>query len=425
MEDRNDFKKAVNEIGSLNSLITVMNYYNINLKKDSSGYFTNCMFHNDKNPSMRLTDKGQKALYNCFSCNAKGDIINFICHMENTDNITALKKAYEILGRELIYNNKDSKLESFKYFIRKNNEVFTKNNETYKLEDIYIYQSKEGKSIYCKTKYKNENNKKHFITKPLIEYENNFKYGTSTDFNNCEKVLYNLVNVKKAIEKDNYIFFVEGEKDVETLKKLNLVATTIYTKKWYDSYSEDLQNSKIIFIGDSGKSGEEFKNFVVNKLKKCCKSLKVVNLPNIDKIGDGKNKDITDWFENGYSLNDLRLVVKNTVDILDKNQLQQDEKGVYKIIVTEKEEKVYLTNFQILSATLHRNNNEQWLYLNLLSNRDRKDTLKMDGRICFSDESIFRKYLGFDYIFYGDMKDLVKLHEYILNYLVKETKEIL
>ena len=46
-----------------------------------------------------------------------------------------------------------------------------------------------------------------------------------------EKVLYNLPQVKKAILKDNWIFFVEGEKDVETLKKLNLCATTIYTKR--------------------------------------------------------------------------------------------------------------------------------------------------------------------------------------------------
>ena len=44
--------------------------------------------------------------------------------------------------------------------------------------------------------------------------------------------------------KDSWIFFVEGEKDVENFKKTNLCATTIYTKKWQDSYSEDLKMQK-------------------------------------------------------------------------------------------------------------------------------------------------------------------------------------
>ena len=84
--------------------------------------------------------------------------------------------------------------------------------------------------------------------------------------------------------KDSWIFFVEGEKDVETLKKLNIPATTIYTKKWEVFYDNDLKDSKVAFIGDSGKSGKEFKNFVVEKLKKCCKGLKIIDLPGLEKI---------------------------------------------------------------------------------------------------------------------------------------------
>lgn len=114
-----------------------------------------------------------------------------------------------------------------------------------------------------------------------------------------EKVLFNLEQVKKSISKDNWIFFVEGEKDVETLKLLNLTATTIYTKKWEKSYDMDLKNAKVAVLSDSGKAGEEFKNFVVEKLKKVCKNLKILNLPDINKIGDGKNKDVTDWLEFG------------------------------------------------------------------------------------------------------------------------------
>lgn len=430
MENKNTFKNSVEAIGSLNSLIAVMQHYNINFKKDNSGFFTNCVFHNDKNPSMRLTNKGGKALYNCFGCGAKGDIINFICEMEKIDNVRALKKAYEILGIELNYsikNNIDNKLNSFINFVKKNNAVFTKNNEVYNLENIYVYFDLNSKPLYCKSKYKNQFNKKHFITKTLIETENGYKYGNSKDFENSEKVLFNLEQVKKSISKDNWIFFVEGEKDVETLKLLNLTATTIYTKKWEKSYDMDLKNAKVAVLSDSGKAGEEFKNFVVEKLKKVCKSLKILNLPDINKIGDGKNKDVTDWLDFGKTKEDLIKVLKSSLDILDKSKLQQDENGIYKIISKIeneeiKESKVYLTNFKILDVILYRNkdNYEQTIKLNLLSNQGRSTVIKVDANQCFSDVSIFRKYLGFDYIFYGDMNDLIKIQEHIINYFIKD-----
>lgn len=427
MENKDVFKDAVDEIRSLNYLISVMQNYNINLKKDNTGYYTNCVFHNDKTPSLRLSDKGNRAIYHCFGCGEQGDIINFICKMENLDNTTALRKAYDILGRELKYNTiSDNKVESFKGFITTNQSTIIKNKETYNLEEIYIYFDEDKKPLYCKIKYKNSFGKKHFITKSLIEMDIGYKYGEHKDFEQCKKVLYNLVEIKKAISKDDWIFFVEGEKDVETLRKINLHATTIYTKKWQNSYDEDLKNAKIVFMGDSGRSGQEFKNFIVEKLKKCCKGLKIIDLPGIEKIGNGKNKDVTDWLESGKTTKELLQVVKKSLNILDKNTLQQDENGIYEIVDKIENEEVresrrYLTNFQIIDVTLYRNkdNNDQIIKFNLKSNH-RQSIIEADARECFSDVRIFRKNLGIDYIFYGEIKDLMKLQQWIINYFIKE-----
>ena len=189
----------------------------------------------------------------------------------------------------------------------------------------------------------------------------------------------------------------------------------------------DLKNAKVAVLSDSGKAGEEFKNFVVEKLKKVCKNLKILNLPDINKIGDGKNKDVTDWLEFGKTKEDLIKVLKSSLDILDKSKLQQDENGIYKIISKIeneeiKESKVYLTNFKILDVIIYRNkdNYEQTIKLNLLSNQGRSAVIKADANQCFSDVSVFRKYLGFDYIFYGDMNDLIKIQEHIINYFIKD-----
>lgn len=430
MENKEIFKKAVEEIRSLNSLVTVMQSYKINFKKDTTGYYTNCVFHNDKTPSLRLSDKSNKAIYHCFGCGEQGDIINFICKMDNVDNTQALTKAYNILGLESKYKIKtisDNKVENFKKFIKTSKSTITKNNEIYILEDIYIYSDEDNKPLYCKIKYKNQQGKKYFITKSLIEIDIGFKYGESKDFEECKKVLYNLGQVKKAILKDNWIFFVEGEKDVETLKKLNISATTIYTKKWQESYSENLKNAKIAFIGDSGRAGKEFKNFVVDKLKKCCKGLKIIDLPEIEKIGDGKNKDVTDWLESGKTVEELLKVLKKSLNILDKTLLQQDEKGIYQIISKiengdVKETRYNLTNFQIIDASIFRNedNNEQIIKLNIVSNNGRKSIIEADARECFSDVRIFRRYLGIDYIFYGKIDDLIRLQQWVINYFIKK-----
>ena len=214
---------------------------------------------------------------------------------------------------------------------------------------------------------------------------------------------------------------------METLRKFNLKATTIYTKKWQKSYDKDLKNAKVVFIGDSGKSGEEFKNFVVERLKNCCKGLKIIDLPYLENIGNGKNKDVTDWLESGKTYNELLQVVKKSLDILDKNILQQDENGIYKIITRIENEEVKeircnLTNFQIIDAIIYRNedNNEQIIKLNIISINNKKSVIEADARACFSDVSIFRRYLGIDYIFYGEMQDLTSLHQWVINYFIKE-----
>lgn len=74
--------------------------------------------------------------------------------------------------------------------------------------------------------------------------------------------------MKQALQKQQNIYIVEGEKDVETLRKLGLVATTIYSKKWQDIYNEQLQGAKVVFIGDTGEAGEQYKELMMAKFEK-------------------------------------------------------------------------------------------------------------------------------------------------------------
>lgn len=84
----------------------------------------------------------------------------------------------------------------------------------------YIYTDEKGKPLYRQTRIQNEKEKSFYGEK--------FVNGQwIKGLKDVKRVLYNLPSIIKAVEKAQKIYFVEGEKDVETLKEKGLVATTI------------------------------------------------------------------------------------------------------------------------------------------------------------------------------------------------------
>lgn len=84
----------------------------------------------------------------------------------------------------------------------------------------YIYTDEKGSSLYRKIRIQNGKEKSFYSER----FENG-KWISGTK--GVRKVLYNLPSVMQGIRSAKKIYFVEGEKDVETLKKKGLVATTI------------------------------------------------------------------------------------------------------------------------------------------------------------------------------------------------------
>lgn len=62
-------------------IIQVIRSYGIDLKENGQGYLAKCPFHADKEPSLRVTP--EKALFNCFGCDAGGSVIDFVSRIEN------------------------------------------------------------------------------------------------------------------------------------------------------------------------------------------------------------------------------------------------------------------------------------------------------------------------------------------------------
>ncbi len=78
-----DVEKIRNEV----SIVDTISEYT-KLKKTGSSWTGLCPFHNDKNPSLSVSE--DKGLYNCFACGASGDIFKFVQEKLNLDFSEAL-----------------------------------------------------------------------------------------------------------------------------------------------------------------------------------------------------------------------------------------------------------------------------------------------------------------------------------------------
>ncbi len=71
----------------------------VKLTKKGSSYFGLCPFHNDNNPSMSVNN--EKKLFNCFSCNTKGNVIYFMSRFHNISEDQATISLAKRLGIEI------------------------------------------------------------------------------------------------------------------------------------------------------------------------------------------------------------------------------------------------------------------------------------------------------------------------------------
>ena len=83
--------EIVEEIRNSNNIVDVISQYVV-LKKKGRNYFGLCPFHNEKSPSFSVSQ--EKQIFNCFGCHTGGDVIRFICKIENVE----YKEALEILA---------------------------------------------------------------------------------------------------------------------------------------------------------------------------------------------------------------------------------------------------------------------------------------------------------------------------------------
>ncbi|MBE3095318.1 MAG: toprim domain-containing protein [Actinobacteria bacterium] len=122
--------------------------------------------------------------------------------------------------------------------------------------------------------------------------------------------MYHLPEIIQSIEP---VMIVEGEKDVENLRRMGFTATTspMGAGKWKASYNKYLKNKEVILIPDHDQPGYQHCQKIGQSLRGIAGNIKWLDLPDLEE-----KEDISDWIEKGNSKEKLLQLIKEVPDFI-------------------------------------------------------------------------------------------------------------
>ena len=146
--------------------------------------------------------------------------------------------------------------------------------------------------------------------------------------------------IQEAIDRQETVFYTEGEKDVNTLMEKGYTAVTCGgSGDWKSDASILFQNANVIVLVDNDKPGGKLASTVVKDLKGIVKSIKIiVPMPNTPKA------DITDYFEEGHTVEEFKNLIKTGDDTesicADVQQDQKQDTGKKRSVIQKSKDEV-------------------------------------------------------------------------------------
>jgi len=127
------------------------------------------------------------------------------------------------------------------------------------------------------------------------------------DMSGVQLVPYHLPEILPAA----LVYIPEGEKDVDRLRSLELVATCnpMGASKWQKKFSQHLRGKVVVILPDQDAAGKAHAQDVARKLHGIAASVKIVDLPGLPEKGD-----VSDWLDAGRTLEQLRALMEAAPD---------------------------------------------------------------------------------------------------------------
>ena len=265
--------------------------------KDNS-FQCKCPVHHDHTASMTVS-KGKKGI---------------LIHCHAGCETKSILEAVGLRESDLFYDSNVTK-------VKQDWKDRLEHSKKKKIVEIYDYVDQGGKYLYSKIRFeKDENGKKEMLYGVLNEEKDWFQYGLKGK----HKTLYNLPEIREAAAQKRTIYYVEGEKDVETLRGLGLIATTAGSSgDWRRFFSMYFSGIDVVLLPDNDEAGEKLTTRIISDLIGVVNSIKVV------KTSERDHGDVTDYFQDGYTIEDFNKLVRET-EFIPQNQGKDVDKPTKK-----------------------------------------------------------------------------------------------
>lgn len=234
-------------------------------RRSGANYAARCPLHDDQHPSLSISpgDDGGTVL---------------LCHACGKEATEAILAARELTFADLRPSNGNG-------------------HSRAGANTVYVYRDENGKDLFhvCRTP-----EKKFFQQKP----------DGSNGIKGVRRVLYRLPEILKA-DPTTTVWIVEGEKDVDRLRALGLVATCNPggAGKWREEYNVHLKGRPIFITPDNDQPGRDHAIAVARAMHGTAASVRVVHLPGLKN-----HDDVTDFLAAGHTVDELRALAEATPD---------------------------------------------------------------------------------------------------------------
>lgn len=274
-----------------------------------AGWLTWCPAHDDKKPSLSVSDEGGRLLVHCHAGCSQDAVI------------AALKKQ----GLWSHKGNGVNGSEAEKDRAKKNRATEASLGDP---EAIYSYHDANGRLLLQVCRFRKPDGDKTFRQRrPDPENPDGWIWGLSAGeyyrrkggldwykvsgqppagaevkyFPECARVIYRLPEILAA-DPATPVFIPEGEKDCDNLAALGLVATCnpMGAGKWLDDFNQYFRGRRVVILPDNDPPGKAHALKVAQSLHRMAASIKVVNL-----LGLSEKGDVSDWLDAGGTADKL------------------------------------------------------------------------------------------------------------------------
>lgn len=222
-----------------------------------------CPAHDDKDPSLSVTDAGDRTLLHCHAgC------------------------SFEAIAAAMNLEPKD--------FFRDNG---TPKSTRSRIVATYDYEDADGELLYQVVRFEPKDFRQR---RPDPDGD-----GWDWSVKGVKRVPYHLPEVAEA----DQVFICEGEKSADAVRSLGVVATCNSggASKWTASLTDYFIGKDVIILPDEDDAGQHHASLVADTLASEANSVKIVHLPRVTT-----KSDPDDWIEAGGTLEDLEELVAST-----------------------------------------------------------------------------------------------------------------